>query len=125
MRAAHACEPHKFNHSISLSSMSQCVENLTRTVENRRHRPTEGQDTTMSKTPMVDMDLVLPKHEAGRQLGVSTRQIDRFIHDGELPVVELSPRRVGVLQSDLDRFKLSRRRVRVPADAPAQDQAAA
>jgi hypothetical protein len=79
----------------------------------------------MSKTPMVDMDLVLPKHEAGRQLGVSIRQIDRFIHDGELPVVELSPRRVGVLQSDLDRFKLSRRRVRVPADAPAQDQAAA
>jgi predicted DNA-binding transcriptional regulator AlpA len=78
----------------------------------------------MSKEPMADPDLVQPKHEGGRQLGVSTRQIDRLIRDGALPVVELSPRRVGILQSDLDAFKISRRRVRKAASPTTPPKAA-
>jgi predicted DNA-binding transcriptional regulator AlpA len=68
------------------------------------------------------VDLVQPKHEAGRQLGISTRQVDRFIHDGELPVVELSPRRVGVLQSDIDAFKRLRRIRRGAVEAAQSEQ---
>jgi predicted DNA-binding transcriptional regulator AlpA len=67
------------------------------------------------------VDLVQPKHEVGRQLGISTRQVDRFIHDGDLPIVELSPRRVGILQSDIDAFKRLRR---IRRGAPAAVEAA-
>lgn len=57
-------------------------------------------------------DDVRSKREAARQLDVAERSVDRIIALGMLPVVEISPRRIGVLQSDLDAFKLSRRRLR-------------
>jgi hypothetical protein len=57
----------------------------------------------------IETDLVRPKREVARQLDCCERNVDRFIADGLLPVVEVSPRRVGVLQSDIDAFKRSRR----------------
>jgi hypothetical protein len=75
------------------------------------------QDRTEIKT-----DDVRPKREAARQLDVAERSIDRIIALGLLPVVEISPRRIGVLQSDIDAFKLSRRRVRGSPAAVEADQ---
>jgi hypothetical protein len=57
-------------------------------------------------------DDVRSKREAARQLDVAERSVDRITALGLLPVVEISPRRIGVLQSDLDAFKFSRRRLR-------------
>ena len=56
-------------------------------------------------------------HDAVLELGsvplpVLAARVDRFIAEGELPVVELSPRRVGALQSDIDAFKRARRVIR-------------
>ena len=70
---------------------------------------------------------MVPKPEVARQLGISERNLDRLFRAGELPVVEMSPRRVGALQSDVNAFKLSRRRLRSPAPAAveaAQEQIA-
>jgi hypothetical protein len=57
----------------------------------------------------IQTDVVQPKSEGARQLACSLRNLDRIIADGLLPVVEISPRRVGILQSDIDAFKRSRR----------------
>lgn len=65
----------------------------------------------------IQTDDVRPKREGARQLDVSERQIDRLIAAGSLPVVEISPRRVGILQSDIDAFKRLRRKRR---GAPAE-----
>jgi hypothetical protein len=67
-------------------------------------------------------DDVRSKREAARQLDVAERSVDRIIALGLLPVVEISPRRIGVLQSDLDAFKFSRRRLRGSPAAVEADQ---
>ena len=64
----------------------------------------------MMKDPIeVLPDAVRPKREFARQLDCSERNVDRIIAEGGIPVVEISPRRVGILQSDIDAYKLARR----------------
>jgi predicted DNA-binding transcriptional regulator AlpA len=54
---------------------------------------------------------VLSKREAADRLGISTRTLDRLMSDGRGPsVIELSPRRLGFLEADLDAFIARRRR---------------
>jgi predicted DNA-binding transcriptional regulator AlpA len=49
--------------------------------------------------------------EAAQKLGVSIRTLQRWISVGEGPaVVELGPRRKGILDDDLEGWVLSRRR---------------
>jgi hypothetical protein len=64
-------------------------------------------------------DYLNSKAEVARKLKASGRTVDRIIQAGELPFVQLSPRRIGVLQSDLEAFWLSRRRWR-PAPPAAE-----
>ena len=70
-------------------------------------------------------DPVRSKPYVGRLLACSVRNVDRLIAEGALPVIEISPRRVGIRQSDLDKFIASRRRVRgVPITTTEGAQAA-
>lgn len=56
-------------------------------------------------------DTVIPVREAARRAGVSSRTLQRLWSVGEGPArIELSPRRVGVLESDLASWLASRRR---------------
>jgi predicted DNA-binding transcriptional regulator AlpA len=80
---------------------------VVRSTRDRRCPP-----MTMQASIETPPDVVQPKPEGARQLSISLRQFDRLIADGELPVVELSPRRVGVLQSDIDAYKQARRVIR-------------
>ena len=63
---------------------------------------------------------VLSKREAADRLGISTRTLDRLMSDGRGPsVIEISPRRLGFLETDLDAFIASRRRPAPGIGAPA------
>lgn len=66
-------------------------------------------------------DYLNDKSDAALKLGTSERNVDRLIRAGELPVVQISERRVGILQSDLEAFWRARRHVR---GAPAAVEAA-
>jgi predicted DNA-binding transcriptional regulator AlpA len=59
-------------------------------------------------------DRVLSKQEVARRLGCSERNVDRLITAGEgPPLIQISPRRVGVLTSDFDAWLTARRRPQV------------
>lgn len=56
-------------------------------------------------------DTVIPVPEAARRAGLSSRTLQRLWAVGEGPPrIELSPRRVGVLESDLSAWIAARRR---------------
>jgi predicted DNA-binding transcriptional regulator AlpA len=57
-------------------------------------------------------DCVLSKGDTAKMLGISQRGVDRLAASGELPVIELSPRRVGFVKGDVKALILSRRRHR-------------
>jgi predicted DNA-binding transcriptional regulator AlpA len=57
----------------------------------------------------IQTDDIRSKREVARQLDIAERSVDRLIAEGFLPVISISPRRVGILQSDVDAFKRSRR----------------
>ena len=52
----------------------------------------------MQSTPVV------PKIQAAIQLGVSIQTLDLMFKRGELPRIQVSVRRVGVLQSDITAY---------------------
>ena len=53
---------------------------------------------------------VLTKMEAATQLSISVQTLDKMFKRGDLPRVQLTTRRVGVLQSDIEQH-LEKRRV--------------
>lgn len=60
---------------------------------------------------------VLNYEEAAGRMGVVRRSLERLIARGEGPsVIRLRPRRRGILESDVERWLLSRRRA-VPGEA--------
>jgi len=58
---------------------------------------------------------VLTKMEAATQLSISVQTLDKMFKRGDLPRVQLTIRRVGVVQSDLNQY-LEKRRVVKDAD---------
>ena len=58
---------------------------------------------------------VLSKMEAATQLSISVKTLDKMFKRGDLPRVQLTTRRVGVVQSDLNEY-LEKRRVVKDAD---------
>ncbi len=70
----------------------------------------------------IQEDRVLSKQEIAMRLGCSERNVDRLIKVGDgPPVLRISPRRVGVLQSDFETWLGARRR---PQASPAAAEAA-
>lgn len=76
----------------------------------------------ISEAPETPGDYLNSKAEIARKLKASTRTVDRIIEAHGLPFVQLSPRRIGVLQSDFEAFLRSRRQWR---GSPAVDAAEA
>ena len=63
---------------------------------------------------------VLPYTEAASRAGSARRSLERLIANGEGPaIVHISPRRRGILETDLEKWLLSRRRA-----APGEQSAA-
>ena len=58
---------------------------------------------------------VLTKMEAATQLSISVQTLDKMFKRGELPRIQITTRRVGVLQSDIEQH-LEKRRVVKDAD---------
>ena len=58
---------------------------------------------------------VLTKAQAATQLSISVQTLDKMFKRGDLPRVQLTTRRVGVVQSDLNEY-LENRRVVKDAD---------
>lgn len=57
------------------------------------------------------MSRILSKKQVAERLGCSTRTLERNWEVGEGPAkVEISPRRVGVLEADLEAWIMARRR---------------
>ena len=54
-------------------------------------------------------DTVLTKNQAAAQLSVSIQTIDKMFKRGQLPRIQLTERRVGVLQSDINSYLENRR----------------
>jgi predicted site-specific integrase-resolvase len=52
---------------------------------------------------------VLSKSEAATQLKISIQTLDKMFKRGELPRIQLTMRRVGVLQSDITQHLENRR----------------
>jgi predicted DNA-binding transcriptional regulator AlpA len=60
---------------------------------------------------------VLNYEEAAGRMGVVRRSLERLIARGEGPaVITLSPRRVGILETDFENWLMSRRRA-APGEA--------
>ena len=55
---------------------------------------------------------VLSKMEAATQLSISVQTLDKMFKRGDLPRVQLTTRRVGVVQSDLNEYLENRRVVK-------------
>lgn len=49
----------------------------------------------------MNSNVVLTKNQAAAQLSVSTQTLDKMFKRGELPRIQITVRRVGVLQSDI------------------------
>lgn len=64
--------------------------------------------TTANETP----DRILSREQAAERLGVSIKTLDRLTG---LPLVRLSPRRVGIRAADLTRWIEERTKVRKDA----------
>lgn len=52
---------------------------------------------------------VLTKNQAAAQLSVSIQTLDKMFKRGDLPRIQLTVRRVGVLQSDINQHLENRR----------------
>lgn len=57
----------------------------------------------------MSQDVVLTKNQAAAQLSVSIQTLDRLFKSGELPRIQITVRRVGVMQSDINRHLEKRR----------------
>jgi predicted DNA-binding transcriptional regulator AlpA len=90
-----------------------------RCVSNYRHRlivalVINRQERNVIQAAELPEDRVLSKQEVARRLGCSERNVDRLITAGEgPPLIQISPRRVGVLTSDFDAWLAARRRPQV------------
>jgi excisionase family DNA binding protein len=49
-------------------------------------------------------DLLLLKKEAAERMKISMTGLNVLLKDGKLPKVQLSPRRVAILESDVDNY---------------------
>lgn len=68
---------------------------------------------------------ILNLNMVAKRIGCSRRNIERLISVGEGPTVtRLSPRRIGVAETDLEQWLLSRRRPSPASAASASPQAA-
>ncbi len=56
----------------------------------------------------MQQDNVLSKNQAAAQLSVSLFTIDRLFKTGQLPRIQISVRRVGVMQSAITAFLAER-----------------
>jgi predicted DNA-binding transcriptional regulator AlpA len=59
----------------------------------------------------MNSNIVLSKNEAATQLKISIQTLDKMFKRGELPRIQLTMRRVGVLQSDITQHLENRRAV--------------
>jgi predicted DNA-binding transcriptional regulator AlpA len=65
---------------------------------------------------------VLNYEECAGRLGVVRRSLERLIERGEgPPVIDISPRRVGVLESDFEAWLMTRRRAAPGSAEPRAD----
>jgi hypothetical protein len=60
---------------------------------------------------MLHHDTVLLKKEAAQLLKISMTGLGRLLADGKIAKVQITPRRIGILKSDLDSFLQSNRMV--------------
>jgi hypothetical protein len=99
---------------------------LTRLTNGRLVAPvTKRQERDVNEiAELPGDDQVLSKTELARQFDCSVRNVDRLIEAGELPIVQISPRRVGVLRSDARDYLRARRQWR-PTKAGAQREPSA
>lgn len=58
---------------------------------------------------IMNSNIVLTKNQAATQLSVSIQTLDKMFKRGELPRIQVTVRRVGVLQSDLENLLEKRR----------------
>jgi predicted DNA-binding transcriptional regulator AlpA len=64
---------------------------------------------------------ILSYDEAAKRIGLVRRSLERLISKGEGPaVIHISPRRRGIVEADLERWAMARRR---PAPVPRDDYA--
>ena len=61
---------------------------------------------------------VLLKKEAAKQLKIGLTSLNRLINAGKIQQIELTPRRRGILQTDIDAY-LTAQRVGGATNAPA------
>ena len=59
----------------------------------------------------MQANTVLTKNQAAAQLSVSIQTLDKMFKRGELPRIQLTVRRVGVLQSDINAHLEKRRAI--------------
>jgi predicted DNA-binding transcriptional regulator AlpA len=57
----------------------------------------------------MQANTVLSKNQAATQLSISVQTLDKMFKRGELPRIQISTRRVGVLQSDINLHLENRR----------------
>jgi predicted DNA-binding transcriptional regulator AlpA len=57
----------------------------------------------------MNSNTVLSKNQAAAQLSVSIQTLDNMFKRGELPRIQITVRRVGVLQSDITQHLENRR----------------
>lgn len=60
---------------------------------------------------MLHHDTVLLKKEAAQLLKISMTGLGRLLADGKIAKIQITPRRIGILKSDLDSFLQSNRMV--------------
>ncbi len=60
---------------------------------------------------MLHHDTVLLKKEVAQLLKISMTGLGRLLADGKIAKVQITPRRIGILKSDLDSFLQSNRMV--------------
>jgi excisionase family DNA binding protein len=69
----------------------------------------------MSKADILEAeDIGLSKKETAQLFNCSERSVDRLVADGELPFVQVSPRRIIILRSDVREYLRTRRQWRTP-----------
>lgn len=60
-------------------------------------------------------DALVTLTDAAVFLGVGRRSVEELVRQGDLPIVRISPRRIGIRLGDLSAFIESRRQVRTAA----------
>jgi predicted DNA-binding transcriptional regulator AlpA len=56
----------------------------------------------MNRVNFMQANTVLTKNQAAAQLSVSIQTLDKMFKRGDLPRIQITVRRVGVLQSDIN-----------------------